>query len=96
MKTQYHLGLKLDERPKFREHLKNKFAAIVNKRIGVLKKSSNCLSHDSPVTLYKAFIRPHLDYADTIYDKLNNINICNKIKSPQCNAAVAIPEAIRG
>ena len=27
------------------------------------------------------FIRPHLDQADLIYDKPNNMNVCNKIKS---------------
>ena len=37
--TQKHLGLKLDERLNFREHLKDKFA-IVNKGIGMLKKLS--------------------------------------------------------
>ena len=95
MKTKYYLGLKLGERLNFREHLKNKFA-IVSKGIGVLKKLSNYLPHHSSVTLYKAFIRPYLDYADIIYDKLSTINIRNKIKSPQCNAVLAISGAIRG
>ena len=40
MKTQKHLGLKLDERLKLREHLKDK-CAIVNKGIEMLKKLSN-------------------------------------------------------
>ena len=59
VKTQKHLGLKLDLRLNFREHLKDKFA-IANKGIGMLKKLSL-------ITLYKAFTRPHLDYADIIY-----------------------------
>ena len=95
MKTKCYLGLKLGERLNFREHLKNKFA-IVSKGIGVLKKLSNYLPHHSPVTLYKVFIRPYLDYADIIYDKLSTINIRYKIKSPQCNAVLAISGAIRG
>ena len=79
MKTQKHLGLKLDEKLKehFKEHLKDKFA-IVNKEIGMLKKLSNYPPRHSLVTLYKAFIRPHLDYSDIIYDKPNNMNISNK------------------
>ena len=88
VKIQKHLGLKLDEKLNFREHLKNKFA-IVNKEIGVLKKLSNYLPRDSLGTLYKAFIRSYLDYTDIIYDKPNNMNICNKIESPQYNACLA-------
>ena len=52
-----------------------------NKGIGMLKKLGKYLPRHSFVTLYKAFVRPHLDYAEIIYDKQNNMNICNK-KSP--------------
>ena len=55
MKTQKHLGLKLDERLKFREHFKDQFA-IINKGIGMLgdldEKLSNYLPRHSIVTLY--------------------------------------------
>ena len=60
VKTQKHLGLKLDEKLNFKEHLKDKFA-IANKGIEMLKKLSNYRPHHSLVTLYKACIRPHLD-----------------------------------
>ena len=43
VKTQKHLGLKLDKKLNFKEHLKDKFA-IVNKGIGMLKKLSNYLN----------------------------------------------------
>ena len=91
MKTQKHLGLKLDEKLNFREHLKDKFP-FANKGIEMLKKLSNYLPHHSLVTLYKVFIQPHLDYTDIIYD---NMNICYKIESLQYNAALAITGAIR-
>ena len=58
VKIQKHLGLKLDEKLNFKEHLKDKFA-IVNKGIGMLKKLSNYLPRHSLLTLYKAFTRPH-------------------------------------
>ena len=45
----------------------------------MLKKLSNY--RHSLVTLYKTFIRPHLDYADIIYDKSKNMNISNKIEN---------------
>ena len=95
METQKHLGLKLDEKLHFKEHLKDKFA-IANKGIGMLKKLSNYFPRHSLVTIYKALKRPHLDYADIIYDKSNNMNICNRIESLQYNAALAITDAIRG
>ena len=58
VKTHKHLGLKLDERLNFREHLKDKFV-IVDKGISIFKTLSNYLSCHSLVTLYKKFIRPH-------------------------------------
>ena len=87
LKIQKHLGLKLDKKLNFKEHLKDKFA-IVNKGIRLLKILSNYLPRHSLVTLYKAFIRPHLDYANINYDNPNNMNICNKTESLQYNAAL--------
>ena len=95
MKIQKHLGLKQDEKLNFKEHLKDKFA-IVNKGIGMLKKLNNYVRRNSLGTFYKVFVRPHLDYADIIYDNPNNMNICNLIESLQYNAALAITVAIRG
>ena len=45
---------------------------------------------------YKAFVRPHLDYGDIIYDNPNNDTFCHKIESVQYNAALEITCAIRG
>ena len=89
VKIQKCLGLKLDKKLTVKEHLKDKFA-IANKGIGMLKKLNYYLPCHSLVYLYKAFIQPHLDYADIIYDKLNNMSICNNIESLQYGAAQAI------
>ena len=48
------------------------------------------------MTLYKSFIRPHLDYGDIIYDQPFNSFFQNKIESIQYNACLAITGAIRG
>ena len=93
--TQNYLGLKLDKKLSFKEHLKDKFAKV-NRGIRILKKLSGFLPRHSLITLYKSLIRPHLDYADIIYDQLNNLNLCNKIETCQYNAALAITGAIRG
>ena len=54
----------------------------------MLKKLSNYIPRPSFLSLQKAFIRPHLNYADIIYDKPNSMNICSKIESFQYNAAI--------
>ena len=46
--------------------------------------------------LSKSFIRPHLDYANVIFDKSSNADFSNRIKSAQYNAALAITGTIRG
>ena len=95
VQTQKHLRLKLDKKLSFKERLKDKLAKV-NRGIGILKKLSGFLPRNSLITLYKSLIRPHLDYADIIYDQPNNLTLCNKIETCQYNAAVAITGAIRG
>ena len=48
------------------------------------------------MTIYKSFIRPHLDYGDVTYDQAYNVSFQQKVESIQYNAAVAITRAIRG
>ena len=43
VQTQKHLGLKLDKKLSFKEHLKDKFAKV-NRGIGILKKSERILT----------------------------------------------------
>ena len=44
----------------------------------------------SLITIYKAIIRPHLDYGDILYDQPNNATFCQKTESDQYKAAPAI------
>ena len=53
------------------------------------------LLYDSLVKIYKSFIRPHLHYADVIFDKPSNATFYNRIESIQYNAALAIIGTIR-
>ena len=80
VQNQKQLGLKLDKKLSFKEHLKDKFAKV-NGRIGILKKLSVFIPRHPLITLYKSFIRPHPDYTDIIYDQPNNLNLCNKIET---------------
>ena len=61
-----------------------------------LRKLQTVLPRHSLLTIYKAFIRPHLDYCDVIYDKVFNESWHKKFESAQYNAALAITGAIRG
>ena len=63
---------------------------VVNKLTAVLRKLQTGLPRHSLLTIYKAFIRPHLDYCDVIYDKIFNESLHKKLESAQCNAALAI------
>ena len=92
---QKHLGFHLDEKLNFNHHVKEKITKT-NKGIGVIKKLSNILPRDALLTIYKSFVRPHLDYSDIIYDQPQNESFCNKLESIQYNAALAITGAIQG
>ena len=65
------------------------------KGIGVIKKLSKMLPQHSLLTIYKSFVRPHLDYGDIVYDQPNK-SFCQKIETVQYNAALAITGAIKG
>ena len=88
---QKHLGLYLDENLSFYDHIISK----ANKGIGIIKKLLNTLPRNSLLTIYKSFIRLHLDYCDIIYDQPNNESFCTKIEHIQHNAAFAISGAIK-
>ena len=112
LNSQKHLGLTLDSKLTFNQHLKEK---ISKANIGILmiRKLYRYLPRSTLLTVYKSFIRPHLDYCDMIYPKPCNDdismqnssqgNICqpnklftDKIESVQYNAALAITGHILG
>ena len=92
---QKHLGVYLDSRLDFREHFQNTFNKT-NKTIGLLRKLQNNLPRAPLITIYKSFIRPHLDYGDILYDQTFNNSFRERLESIQYNAALAITGAIRG
>ena len=89
-----HLGLILDTKLNFQEHLKS-ILNKVNKTIGQLRKLENIVPRGPPLTIYKSFIGPHLDYSD-IHDQHYNNSFHQKLESIQHNAVLAITSAIRG
>ena len=92
--SQKHLGVVLDNCLSFEDHLKmilNK----VNKSIGLLHKLQNILPSSALLTIYKSFVRPHLNHGDIIIDQAYSVSFHQKLELLQCNACLAITEAIR-
>ena len=81
-----HLGMVLDFRLDFKEHLAIVFKKV-SKVIALLRKLPNLLPRKYLITVYKFFIRPHLDYGDIISDQDYNVSFLRKLESIQCNAA---------
>ena len=90
-----HLGLILDEKLNFKEHVKV-LVDKASKGISIIRKLRYQIPRHSLVSLYKSFIRSTLEYVDVIYDQPSNNYFSDKIESIQYNAALAITGAIRG
>ena len=87
-----HIGIILDTKLDFQEHLKDKLIKI-SKTIGLLRK---ILTKAPRLTRYKSFIRPYLDYGDIIYKKAYTSSFHQNLEITQYNWALAITGAIRG
>ena len=61
-----HLGLILDSKLTFIEHVNDKIKTA-KRYIGILKFLSNYLPIKTLDQVYKMYVRPHLDYGDVIY-----------------------------
>ena len=92
---QKHLGLYLIKKPNFKEHIDSAILKV-NRGIAVTKELGYSLPRKSLITLYKALLRPLLDYGDIIYDQPHNESVCEKLKSVQYKVALAITGAIQG
>ena len=93
--SQKLLGLVLDNMLTFKKHIKdklNKAHFLVDK----IKRLCGIFPRDSVVTIYKSFIRWHLDYSDVIYDQPNNDSFTNKIEQLQYKTCLAITGANQG
>ena len=77
--SQKHLGIFLDERLNFNEHLEGKINKCY-KIIDFLKRLSNKLHCDALLRIYKSFVRSHQDYGDIVYDKPNNESFTSKLE----------------
>ena len=65
-----HLGMILDSNLSFNNHLENKIAKA-NQGLGVMIQLKKWLSFRVLETIYKLYVRPHLDYGDVLYHTAN-------------------------
>ena len=85
----------LDEKRNFKQHIDSAIPKI-NKGISVIKKLRHFLPQKSLLTIYKAFLRPLIDYGDIIYDQPQYESFCEKLESIQYKAALSITGAMQG
>ena len=78
---QKHLGLALDSKLGFSEHVNQKINKC-NRILGLIKNFLNNIK-EKLLTIYKTFVRSHLDYADITYDKPFNDAFKEKLEKVQ-------------
>ena len=79
----------------FDEHLVS-VQSKTNKTIGLFRKFQNTLPRQALITIYKVFLRPHLNYGNILYDQAYNASFHPKLEKIQYNACIAITGAIGG
>ena len=83
------MGIHLDEELTF-QHDINENINKVYKGIGIIRKLNGILPHSALLTIYRSFVRLHLDVGDVIYDQPENELFSSKIETIQYNASLAI------
>ncbi|MEW8545255.1 MAG: reverse transcriptase family protein [Candidatus Thiodiazotropha sp.] len=63
------LGITFDRKLLFRDHIAKK-SAIANRNLGLIFRSFTYLDKDMFVSLYKSLVRPHLEYATTVWSPM--------------------------
>ena len=80
LKVKKHLGVMLGFKPTFEDHVNNVLGKV-NKSVGLIRKLRTFLRRATLITIYKAFIRPHLNYGDALYDQAFNNSLKEKLES---------------
>ena len=89
-----HLGLYLDEKLSFTNHIKEKISIALN-GLALLKFLSRYVSRDVLNMSYKMYVRPHLDYGDVIYHNSRTF-LMNLIEHVQYKAALIVTGSWQG
>ena len=60
----------------------------MNKSIEIIRKLNNILPCHALLKIYRAFVRPILNYGDVINDQTKNESVSSKIERVQYNASL--------
>ena len=88
-RSQKHLVIILDSELAFEEHYKTVLSKT-NRTIGLLCKHQNVLPRKALMNFYKAFVRPHLDYGDVLFDQEFKALSHAKLESIKYNACLTL------
>ena len=104
-----HLGMVLDSKLSFHTHLTGTNGKLPTARqgLGLLRQLKKWVSPPVLETIYKLYVRPHLDYGDILYHSANtnkltvedlksSSELLRKVESIQYNAARIITGAWKG
>ena len=91
---QEHLGIILDEKLNSKEYIDSTILNV-NRGIAIFKNIRYGLLRKSLITVYKALLRPLIDYGDIIYDQPHNESVCEKFESVQYKVSLAITGVIQ-
>ena len=67
-----------------------------NKGRGLISRLCRYLPRNSLLTIYKAFIRTHLEYGDVAYGYPGKTSLMQKLESVQYNASLPITDRFQG
>ena len=82
------MGICFDKELTFKHHINEKINKV-NKGIGIICKVNNILPSHPLLTIYRSFVRPHLDNGDVIYDQAENESVNSKTE--QLNTTIILP-----
>ena len=89
------MGVVIDSNLNFNTHIDQKIKKC-NKMIGHIRELSVNLPRNALLTIYKSFLRHHLDYGDILYGKPSNGNFWNEMEKVQYRACLGITGGIQG
>ena len=92
---QKHLDIVQDSKLTFENHLKT-MTTKINITAGLLSKLQNLLPRTASTTIYKAFVRSHIDCGDILHDQAFNLSFYQKLVSIQYSASLPTAGALRG
>ena len=69
VKSERDLGVTVDSKLKFREHVNNK-VSLANRNLGIILRTFTYIDKEMFLNLFKSLVRPHLEYASPIWQPL--------------------------